>query len=86
MSAPRLVRAIALAIVGAVCTPAAVHAIGLAEERDLGARFALEARRALPLVREPALTGYLGRVGRRIVAQLDARTFDYRFYVVRDGA
>jgi len=87
LSLTRLVRPVALAIVCAtVCAPAPAHAIGLAEERDLGARFALEARRALPLVREPALTGYLGRVARRIVAQLDARTFDYRFFVVRSGA
>jgi predicted Zn-dependent protease len=67
-----------------VCAAGPALAIGLAEEREIGARFALEARRAMPLVREPALRGYLRRIGGRIVAQLDSRTFDYRFFIVRD--
>ncbi len=88
---PRLVtrllpRAIVLMLTAALAAPPPARAIGLADERDLGAQFALEARRAMPLVREPALTGYLARIGGRIVAQLDARTFDYRFFVVRDPA
>ena len=65
---------------------ASVGAIGLNDERELGARFALEARRRLPLVREPALSAYLARVGERIAARLDSRQFAYRFYLVRDGS
>ncbi len=65
---------------------ASAVAIGLNDERELGARFALEARRRLPLIREPALSAYLARVGERIAARLDSRQFAYRFFVVRDGS
>lgn len=64
--------------------PVRAFAIGLAEERELGARFALEARVQLPLVRAPAVTGYLRDIGSRLVARLDTERFPYRFYVVRD--
>ncbi len=64
---------------------APVSAIGLREESDLGARFALTARRSIPLVREPAVREYLRRVGLRITSRLDSGTFRYRWYVVRDA-
>lgn len=85
-AAARAVRsalAVALAVVTA-CVPSFAHAIGLAEERDLGARFALEARVQLPLVRAPAVTGYLRDVGGRLIARLENQRFPYRFYLVRD--
>ncbi len=63
--------------------PSIAAAIGLTEERDLGARFALEARVELPLVRAPAVTGYLREIGTRLIARLDQR-FPYRYYLVRD--
>jgi predicted Zn-dependent protease len=81
-----LARVTAMVVVAALAgaTPT-VHAIGLAEERELGARFALEARVQLPLVRVPALTEYLRDVGGRLIARLDNQRFPYRFYVVRDA-
>ena len=75
--------ALVLAAVVAVA-PSVAHAIGLAEERDLGARFALEARVQLPLLRAPAVTGYLRDVGGRLTVRLEHQPFAYRFYVVRD--
>ena len=75
---------VALLAAAVVWAPTAA-AMGLKDEQELGARFALEARRRLPLVREPALSAYLRRIGERIIARLDAREFDYRFYVVRDS-
>ena len=55
--------AILVLLLGAVTVRApAAGAMGLKEEKDLGARFALEARRRLPLIREPAVTAYLRRV------------------------
>jgi predicted Zn-dependent protease len=74
--------AAALAVTLALAAPAA--AIGLSEEREIGARFALEARRRLPLLREPTVTAYLGRVGARLVARLGDDQFTYRFFVVAD--
>ena len=78
----RAVVAVALVLWGAV--PA--RAMGLSEERALGSRFALEARRSLPMVREPAVTAYIRRVGERLVARLDGQPFAYRFYVIRDAS
>ena len=80
----RLWRQLAAAVLVVLAAATSAGAIGLNQERELGARFALEARRRLPLVREPALTAYLRRIGQRIVTRLDARQFAYRFYLVRD--
>lgn len=76
--------AVALLAASVIASAPPAHAIGLKDEQELGARFALEARRRLPLLREPAVTAYLRRVASRIVARLDAQQFDYRFYVVRE--
>jgi len=77
-------RRLAAAFAMAVLLPASARATGLAEERDLGARFALEARVQLRLLRAPAVTEYLRDVGTRLAAHLDSQPFGYRFFVVRD--
>ena len=82
----RVWRRLASPVVLALAAAAPALAIGLSEERELGARFALEARRRLPLLREPALTGYLQRVGQRIVTHLDGQLFAYRFFLVRESS
>jgi predicted Zn-dependent protease len=63
-----------------------VWALGLSEEQTIGARFALEARRQLPLLREPTVSAYVRRLGARLVARLDNEQFTYRFFVLRDAA
>lgn len=55
-------------------------------ERELGRRFFLEARSQLPLVEDPAVSEYVARLGRRLVATLGAQQFDYHFYVVQHPA
>ncbi len=85
MTRARTTRVVAVLAAAALATAPAAHAIGLAEERELGARFALEARVQLPLVRSPALTEYLREIGGRLIARLDDQRFPYRFYVVRDA-
>jgi predicted Zn-dependent protease len=51
-------------------------------ERDLGRRFFLEARSQLPLAEDPALSGYVEKLGKRLVASLGPQEFDYHFYAV----
>jgi predicted Zn-dependent protease len=51
-------------------------------EGDLGRKFYLMARSELPLIDDPAVTEYVGRVGRRLLPTLGAQQFDYHFYVV----
>jgi len=76
---------VALLVVAALgVAPATALAIGFSEERDLGARFALEARTQLTLVRAPAVTGYLRDVGNRLASHLESQPFAYRFFLVRD--
>ncbi len=78
-------RPIAAALVFILCGVAEAYPI--TEERKLGDHFALEAAATLPLVREPAVVDYVGRMGQRIVEKLEGpQPFDYRFGVVRDEA
>jgi predicted Zn-dependent protease len=55
-------------------------------ERELGERFMLEARGGLPLVDDPAVTGYVQKLGNRLVESLGAQQFDYQFFVVAHPA
>jgi predicted Zn-dependent protease len=54
-----------------------------ANERELGRRFLLQARSALPLVDDPAVVGVVRRIGNRLVKALGPQEFDYQFFVVR---
>ncbi|HLY38619.1 MAG TPA: M48 family metallopeptidase, partial [Candidatus Binatia bacterium] len=53
-------------------------------EGDLGRKFYLMARSELPLIDDPAVTEYVGRIGRRLLPALGAQQFDYHFYVVQE--
>jgi len=66
--------------------PGARAEIGLSEEREIGARFAREAGRRLPLVREPRVTTYLRQLGARLAARLDNEQFAFHFYLLRDSS
>src|SRR5947207_1334237 len=55
------------------------------DERDLGQRFAFEAGTRIPLIRDPEVVSYVGRIGQRVVAGLGSQPFDYHFFVVRDA-
>jgi len=70
-----------------VWTPAARGARdGGGGEADLGRRFYLQARSQLPLMDDPAVTGYAERVARKLVAILGPQPYDYHFYVVQHPA
>ncbi len=72
----------AVVVIGSPARRAA--AFSVQEEGDLGRRFALAAREQLPLIMDPEVTGYVARLGREIVAKIDAPFFDYHFFVIRD--
>jgi len=55
-------------------------------EADLGRRFLLEVRSELPIVDDPAVAGYVDRIGHKLVATLGPQQFDYHFYVVQHPA
>jgi predicted Zn-dependent protease len=64
--------------------PGVGRAVSFQAERELGSQFALAARLQLPLVNDAELVGYVERIGRSIVRQLDDSFFDYHFFVVRE--
>lgn len=53
-------------------------------EQKLGTTFDMEARKDLPLSDNPDVTGYVERLGRKIVAALGDQPFTYHFAIVRD--
>jgi predicted Zn-dependent protease len=85
MAQPRT-RGLALALVGVVClaAPQGARAMPVAEEREIGAEIALEARRKLPLINDYEATSYVRKIGAAIVKTLGTQPFDYEFFLVRD--
>ena len=79
-------RAVVLVLVGALVGQGAFAARSPSTERDLGRRFFLEARSQLPLVTDPAVTGYVAELGKHLVAGLGPQEFDYQFFVVAHPA
>ena len=68
----------------ALVWPRPVAAISDAEERELGKKFALEARAKLPLIDDVEVNSYVERIGQKIVKALGDQPFKYEFFVVRD--
>lgn len=52
------------------------------QDIEVGRQSAVEAERTLPLLRDPAVTGYVDRVGRRLAANAPGPKFPYTFKVV----
>ena len=73
-----------LAVAMVWTTPARAERDG--GEADLGRRFYLQVRSELPLVDDPAVTDYVDRVGRKLVATLGPQQFEYHFFVVQHPA
>jgi predicted Zn-dependent protease len=68
----------------AAWAPRAQADVSASEEKDLGKKFALEARAKLPLIDDVEIDRYVDHIGQKIVAALGAQPFQYHFYVVRD--
>jgi predicted Zn-dependent protease len=73
---------VAIALAALLAVPPAALARKGNGERDLGRQFLLEARSQLPLAEDPALTEYVGSLGKKLVDSLGPQEFDYRFFVV----
>ncbi len=56
--------------------------VSLQEEAELGAAFAVEVQREMPLIRDPAAVAALNRFGDALVARADSTGRDYTFYLV----
>jgi len=58
--------------------------VSAADEKELGRKFALEARAKLPLFDDVEINRYVDGIGQKIVAALGSQPFQYNFYVVRN--
>ncbi|MBW3570793.1 MAG: M48 family metalloprotease [Gemmatimonadetes bacterium] len=52
------------------------------EEAELGAAYAAEVQRQVPLIRDPAAVAMLNQLGERLAARADPTARDYTFYLV----
>ncbi len=68
----------------ALARPRAATAVSDTEEKELGRKFALEARAKLPLIDDVQVNDYVSRIGHRIVGALGEQPLRYQFFVVRD--
>ncbi|HVX38738.1 MAG TPA: M48 family metalloprotease [Gemmatimonadaceae bacterium] len=72
----------ALAALPALAALAAGCAVSHADEIAMGAEYAAQLERELPLVHDPAIEGYLNVLGDSIGRPADARGLTWHFYVV----
>jgi predicted Zn-dependent protease len=56
--------------------------VSLGEEAELGAAYAAEVQRQVPLVTDPAAVSTLNRLGRQLAARADSTGREYTFYLV----
>lgn len=79
------VRALLLVMIIALILPPPVRAITFGEEEELSAEMLRIIFKKLPVVEDPYVTGYVNRVGRRILAVMPEQPFRYRFYVINQA-
>ncbi len=78
-----LIRALVIVM---LVPPRLVSAVSVADEKELGRRFALEAAGQLPVVTDPAVVDLVRDMGKRLVDTLGAQPFDYEFQVAAHPA
>ena len=57
--------------------------ITIQEEETLGQEFMKYASRQYRTIQDPAITRYINRIGRQLLAQLPSQPFQYRFFVIQ---
>ncbi|MBS1239256.1 MAG: hypothetical protein H6R38_574 [Deltaproteobacteria bacterium] len=77
--------ALLLTMTVALILPPPVRAITYGEEEELSAEMLRIIFKKLPVVEDPYITGYVNRVGRRILAVMPEQPFRYRFYVINQA-
>jgi beta-barrel assembly-enhancing protease len=72
----------AAALLAAPVLAACGGGVSLEEEAEIGAAYAAELQRELPLIRDPVAVAALNRLGDRLAAHADSTPRDYTFYLV----
>jgi predicted Zn-dependent protease len=76
--------AIAVVVMGLLVTPSAVHAISIQDEKKLGREFQKVMQRYFTVVEDPVISGYVERIGYKLLDVIPSQPFDYHFYVVKE--
>jgi beta-barrel assembly-enhancing protease len=71
-----------LALSGVMAATACAPAITTEQEVQMGAQYAAEINRQLPIVQQPQVHYYINQLGNTIARQADPRGIEYTFYVV----
>lgn len=82
--ARRMMRIFALLLAALLLLPPPGHAITIGEEEELSAEMLRIIFKKLPVVNDPYVTGYVNRVGKRILSVMPEQPFRYRFYVINE--
>jgi len=80
----RTMRVSALLLSVLMVLPLPGQAITIGEEEELSAEMLRIIFRKLPVVEDPYVTGYVNRVGKRILSVMPEQPFRYRFYVINE--
>lgn len=87
---PRIFRVAALALIAALLLSPGRPAWGffgsltLEKERQIGEEFLLQLQQVYALDTDPFLNSYINRLGQKLVAQLGAQPYKFRFFIVKD--
>jgi predicted Zn-dependent protease len=76
--------AIAAIVIGTLVTTSPVWAISIQDEKKLGREFQKVMHRYFSLVEDPVISGYVERIGFKILDVIPSQPFDYKFYVVKE--
>ena len=82
LTSPFRAGALALALGGTAVAGGCAPAVTTQQEQQLGANYAAQINRQLPLITDRATNDYVNQLGRRIASQADQRGIPYTFYVV----
>ena len=61
-----------------------IASMTIEEERELGAKLAIEIQQTVNMVNDPLIKEYVNKVGRRLLNEAHDQRFDYSFYVVKE--
>jgi len=78
----RMTWSLVLFLAVALALPSPGSAITIGEEEELSAEMLRIIFKKLPVVDDPYVTGYVNRVGKRILSVMPEQPFRYRFYVI----
>ncbi|MRR10839.1 peptidase M48 Ste24p, partial [bacterium] len=79
---PLLTGALLVVLTLGTLAPPPAAAITFGEEEELSAEILRIIFKRMQVVEDPYITGYVNRVGRRILAVMPQQPFRYRFYVI----